>query len=224
MKHCKLFRRHGKDASAVARAPHEESIAMSSKQFTMLQEELESLKAGIKHLERQYEERLTKLEDDLTMCKETVTAHDESIRALLDPPEVYYCGIKGSYISEGTIRYESLFYNHTNQPTGGLDRNSGLFTAPVPGTYEVNWSIKGQDSDESESTKVYLYKNGEYVRDAFQKPVEYINSPGTVYATVSKTILLYLDVGGSIYLRHTGNPIEEVMFCISLVHYDLGSN
>merc|ERR1712025_548351 len=121
---------------------------------------------------------------------------------LRDPPEAYYCGYQSAMTSDGTVTYDSLLYSRSNQPTGGLSINTGKFTAPYPGSYEVNWSVRGRDTDNDGSSRIHLHKNGEVIPESYHKPVQIVKTPGTVYAHDSKTLILHLDLGDSIYLHH----------------------
>ena len=69
-------------------------------------------------------------------------ANKEAISYLKDPPEIYGCAYKDVVSAHGAITYDWIFYSRTNQPTGGFNIGSGVFTSPYQGTYTVTVSLR----------------------------------------------------------------------------------
>merc|ERR1711892_929651 len=112
------------------------------------------------------QEKLTLLEVDSKKFKEDqtmkVTSLVEDMNSMMSlDPEVFYCGFQ-DYVdrvySPSTIPYDSMFYSRTNQPTGGLDLATGVFTSPFPGTYTVTYSLYAYNEQDG-YVIIYLYKN-----------------------------------------------------------------
>ena len=135
-------------------------IKTQSTEIKYLQQEIQDQKKVVGRLQ----EKITFMEVNSINCKEqdkktnyTASLREEalnstsfenkkSIKVTKDPPEIYYCGYEEETSSSGsTINYGSLFYQRTNQPTGGLDIHSGVFTSPFPGTYSVTWSLRNRN-------------------------------------------------------------------------------
>merc|ERR1711935_536395 len=88
--------------------------------------------------------------------------HETSIKVTRDTPEVFYCGYQDLVSSPSTITYSSMFYSRTNQPTGGLDLATGVFTTPFPGTYTVTYSLRADtDNGELEQKVIIMLFKGE---------------------------------------------------------------
>ena len=83
------------------------------------------------------------------------------------PPYIHACGsyfegLSGSY---QTIPYTSLLYSSTNTERGGLDIDTGVFTAPTGGSYTVTWTtVSG--FDHGQYVYMYLQKNGENIQES----------------------------------------------------------
>jgi hypothetical protein len=125
---------------------------------------------------------LATIKDDLASTKDdlatTKTALVELELEVREPPFIHACGSHyyPLYIVSGTISYSSLLYSSTNRPgVGGLDTETGVFTAPHPGSYTVTWSTVA-DGDTGESrVYIYLHKNGQRIEDS--KHVSYYTGP-----------------------------------------------
>merc|ERR1711935_885582 len=98
-----------------------------------------------------------------------------------DPPSIFYCGYK--YVTSATrsvITFERLSYSRSNQPTGGLDPETGIFTSPYPGTYSISWSLYASDTAGDHTVRIHLHKNGASVGDESLHYSDYTGASGYV--------------------------------------------
>merc|ERR1712098_10230 len=103
------------------------------------------------------------LEKVVMIMNRTAVQNAASIKVLRDPPESFACGYKDYWpATHSTVTYDSIFYERSNQPTGGLDIGSGVFTASYPGTYTVSWTLWSGNSY-GLYAYLFLYRNGERV-------------------------------------------------------------
>merc|ERR1719312_2270306 len=125
------------------------------------------------------EGKLTKTEDELAATKDEYAASKAVLtKAIIDqaeahnemkartdelerevvilraPPFIHTCGSHYDSLpgSSGTIPYTSLLYSSTNTEGGGLDINTGIFTAPHGGSYTVYWDTSAR----GENVRIYL--------------------------------------------------------------------
>merc|ERR1740131_231008 len=98
------------------------------------------------------QDELAVTKDDLAVTKDALAkavldlaeAHaitKDDLAILKASPYIHACGAhyEGLSASYGTIPYTSLLYSSTNQEDGGLDIATGVFTAPLGGSYSVSW-------------------------------------------------------------------------------------
>ena len=114
---------------------------------------------------------LATMKSDLVTAKtDLVTKVDDlemSIANLSDPPYLHICVSHNDYlnIDDQTIPYTSMLHYFTNTEGGWLDMTSGVFTAPVCGTYSVSWAtVASLNTDER--LEIYLQKNGENILES----------------------------------------------------------
>ena len=74
-----------------------------------------------------------------------------------------YCG-EGEHNgeSETIVKYDTISVAFNSSSYGGLDEQTGVFTAPYDGVYEISVFLSIEQTRESreESTKVLINKNG----------------------------------------------------------------
>merc|ERR1712025_700006 len=130
-------------------------------------------------------------------------AQDEVIESLSrDPPESFYCGFEVHFYHDSvpaTIPYGSLVYERSNQPTGGLDISTGVFSSPYPGTYLVTWSLHAFNSH-GESVSVYLRKNGAQINESVHISSFELSEVGHVKDQGGRTMFVHLDLGETLDL------------------------
>merc|ERR1711892_1610483 len=137
-----------------------EVVAMLQRENLLNQEKLTLLEVDSKKYKEEQTMKVTSLTEDMNSMMSL--EHETSIKVKRDTPEVFYCGFNsGDYVSSpSTIKYDSMFYSRTNQPTGGLDLATGVFTSPFPGTYTVTWSLSAYGAMSHDQYKtIYLFKN-----------------------------------------------------------------
>ena len=99
---------------------------------------------------------------ELAISKAKTDELEREVAILRAPPYIYSCGSHSGPLpgSTGTIPYTSLLYSSTNTEGGGLDINTGIFTAPHWDTSAVIYS--------GEYIKIILQKNGETIEESEQ--------------------------------------------------------
>merc|ERR1711874_937625 len=102
---------------------------------------------------------LATTKDDLATTKTALMELELEVTRVKEPPYIHACGshYNGLHIVSSTIPYSSLLYSSTNQETGGLDTETGVFTAPHPGSYTTTWSTQASDTAGDSYVRIYLY-------------------------------------------------------------------
>merc|ERR1711935_524562 len=182
----------------------------------------DDIKTMIKKMKTTMEEKMsqtmTEMKTTIAMQDEKIAMQDKKIAELKQKEqkaEAFFCGYKNQ-VWEGTINYQSMFYERTNLPTGGLDLATGIFTSPIPGTYTVTWSLYSWNNDGRE-VRIDLYKNGERIWEAGQRSSSGLEL-GLMRDWGGSSLILHLDMGETLYLRHTEGTgrVLNVMFCTTL--------
>ena len=98
---------------------------------------------------------------------------ETEVSILKTPPFLHACGSHYDYYyyytdGPGIIPYTSLLYSSTNMEGGGLDINTGVFTAPQSGSYTVTWSTAAYIFH----VQIFLYKNGEKIQESVTNSFE----------------------------------------------------
>ena len=137
-------------------------------------EELEMKTEMMAEMEMRMNECLVRTEAELVSSKAdhaiTKAKTDELEREVVilkAPPFIHACGshYESLSASSGTIPYTSLLYSSTNLEDGGLDINTGVFTAPWGGSYTVSWYTAAV-MDPGKYVDIYLQKNGENILES----------------------------------------------------------
>merc|ERR1711892_227450 len=199
-----------------------EMVAMLQRENLLNQEKLTLLEVDSKKYKEDQTKKVTSLTEDMNSMMSM--EHEKSIKVTRDAPEVFYCGFQYGFqygvSSPSNITYDSMFYSRTNQPTGGLDLATGVFTSPFPGTYTVTYSLYAWNNHD-EYVFIFLYKN-EVQIDESQHYSSYSGSSGQVRDQGGRTLILHLDMGETLSLRYTGGSgdLERIMFCATLSMFD----
>ena len=93
-------------------------------------------------------DNLATTNDNLATTKVALMELEKEVSRVKEPPFIHACGSHtGSlHINSQTVPYSALLYSSTNRPgVGGLDTETGVFTAPHPGSYTVTWSTNAWD-------------------------------------------------------------------------------
>ena len=166
----------------------QEEIYTLKKENYNHQEQTTSMEVDVKSCKQMFMSSVKRQTQDMMTMSETLdlltletNEHKTSINVLRDTPIIYYCGYRKAWSSHSTIEYSSLFYSRSNQPTGGLDITTGVFTSPFPGTYRVTWSLFAENYAGEyrlqgivsvylilvgNSAEIYLYKNSERIDES----------------------------------------------------------
>ena len=111
------------------------------------------------------------LSEALAMTKADLVSEADELRrevAILKAPLfLHVCGSHDEplTISHRPITYTSLPYSSTNIEGGGLDITTGVFTAPLGGSYTVYWNLVADVHSETYS-EIYLQKNYTNIRES----------------------------------------------------------
>merc|ERR1719278_2433509 len=137
--------------------------------------------------------------DDLVITKEALMSKtdelEREVAILKDPPYIHACGSNaGLSASYGTIPYTSLLYS-SNQEDGGLDISTGVFTAPLGGSYTVSWDYTAY-MEHGERVYIYLMKNGRSILESAH--YSYYGGDNHVSEQSGRTMVLYLAVGDTL--------------------------
>merc|ERR1712037_714424 len=163
--------------------------------------------------------------DDLATTKTALMELELEVTRVKEDPFIHACGSHYSplYTMSGTISYSSLLYSSTNMPgVGGLDTETGVFTAPHPGSYTVTWSTFASDDFGDHYVALYLYKNGERIDESHHQ--SYNSGPsGFVYDQGGRTLVQYFALGDTLelYCENCGAGIYATTFCVSLSTFDI---
>ena len=146
-------------------------------------EAVEDLENIVNGMRLEMNERLDLNEKELMMVKKELTrtqvelwelkARDQELEQevfiLKNQPFLNVCGSNylGQYIQNQVIPFTNILSSSTNTQGGGLDMETGIFIAPVPGSYMVTWSLMAIDNDGDKVVALWLRKNEENIDDSF---------------------------------------------------------
>merc|ERR1719347_1616218 len=154
---------------------------------------------------------------------ETATENASTLTVLRDPPESFSCVYKDEWPAiVAPITYDSIFYERSNQPTGGLDIRSGVFTAPYPGTYTVSWTLRCSNI-KGQYAELQLYKNDDRVYETqHYSSLDSASHGNDLNDQGGVTLIMHLDMGEELSLHYTDGdaPAIHVMFCVQLSQFD----
>ena len=128
---------------------------------------------------------LATIKDNLVTAKDDLVLKtdglEREVTIMKAPLFLHVCGSNTDFlsISYQTIPFTSLLYSSTNTEGGGLDIDSGVFTAPAGGSYTVYWGTTAR-LDYGEYVNIYLQKNGENMQESLQVSA-YTGPSGWVY-------------------------------------------
>jgi len=186
----------------------------------------ENLKAKIFQMEKTQEDTTKKQEELKTkIVKLDIKSNDmeSEISILREPPFMHTCGHKQvTAITSQTISYDSLFYSSTNTEGGGLDRSTGEFTCPYPGSYTISWSLVASDHAGDHDIQIYLRKNSQTIGESAKHSSVYEGPSGVVDDQGGRTLLMHLDTGDTLdlYCKDCSATIWDITFCVSLSTFD----
>ena len=133
----------------------------------------------------------------------TAMTIDSSGRVLQPAKPCFY-----AYMSSGSFSPDST--NATKTPLNSTLVNIGNcwsttnheFTAPIAGTYSINWGVTFQDPDEARYVASRVYKNGSlaYNFHRVYHPVEETEQGGNDYGGVDHNMVLPFALGEKFYV------------------------
>ena len=148
-------------------------------------------------------DELATTKDELATTKTALMEVELEVARVREPPFIHACGSHYDRLSikSGTIPYSSLLYSSTNQETGGLDTQTGVFTAPHPGSYTVTWSTMAADDYGEHYVHIYLYKNGQGIVESkhysrYTGPSGWVGEQGKYYSVIILLLLILLQEAG----------------------------
>merc|ERR1711915_400140 len=154
---------------------------------------------------------------------------ETQVQSLSDPPVSYICAYQISTSAKSSnVHYDSIFYSRTNDWTseGGMDLGSGVYTAPVPGTYVITYSLRSSNDYSDNNISLYLRKNGIILDETRHWSDYYGQSTGYVYEQGGRTAILHLERGEtvSLFCADCSAGVMQVMLCINLSQFDADWN
>jgi|ERR1711935_27512 len=163
---------------------------------------------------------LTELVDSLN---NKASDHEKSINVLRASPAVFYCGYRNSiHATTSVLTFDYLSYSNSNQPIGGLDPVTGIFTSPLQATYSVSWSLWAGDAAGDNGLVINLHKNGAFVGYESTHFSVYTGASGGAADQGGRTLIIDLDMGEtlSMWCDDCSPGAWHVNFCVSLVNFN----
>jgi len=186
----------------------------------------ENIREVVFKLEEQ-NNKMNDLQKDVITTEKATVENTATINILRNPPESFTCGYKSIWPATlANITYDSMFYERSNQPSGGLDIGTGVFTAPYPGTYTVSWSLSSTN-DPGNLAYLYLYKNGHYLPESmhYSSLNSFVDNGHSHRGEQGgRTMIMHLDLGETVTLWYDSGDahVMDIMFCVQLTQFDYG--
>ncbi|KAF1378080.1 hypothetical protein PFLUV_G00185930 [Perca fluviatilis] len=168
--------------------PFPQDIYAALKQITA---SLDQQKADMSLLQRETQEQVSQLKTEVDKLKQEQQGRQVAFSASLSAggPAVTL----GPFPSAPTLVFKHVVTNIGN----AYNSNSGVFTAPVRGAYNFDWSI-GAHANNRNPSAAWLVKNTENVFIAYEsEPAGFMSS--------SKGATLLLEVGDVVFVRLAGD-------------------
>ena len=150
-------------------------LAITNDDFVATKDELAATKDTLAYV-------LTYLatKDDLANTKNALMSRTEELEKemafLRDPPFLHACGSHNYHLS-------------------GLDIETGVFTAPLGGSYTVYWDTQAY-LNSGEYVRIYLQKNGTSIQESYQYSAyggnDYVNDQGKLLLILPSVTLYHL--------------------------------
>merc|ERR1711973_874628 len=172
------------------------------------------------------EKKVTTLEKEVKILRIENEELKHEMEFLKDPPIFYQCvyqdHIRGN---NKTINFDSEFYSRRNSWTmeGGMDLHTGLFTAPVAGTYSVTYGLYVHN-EQGEHAELYIQKNQENIEESHHYSLFKSETSGDVYEQGGRHLVTYLEPGDTldIYCVHCDQAyVNHILLCIELSQFDV---
>ena len=220
-------------------ANKDRKIAALEDQVSLLSDEvtknIEILKVTFNYKLASQETKMTDILDRMTRMEvalgdrrvagveeERVTRLEETVARMRSPPVAIQCGWRRNDWTEdnSTITYDKLTLSALSRVSGGLDTNTGVFTAGYPGIWSITFTMRSFKPKTGVRNMAWLYLNGEKIEETLHLTY-YSGSKGYVGSQGSRTIFLQLNQGDEVTLR-TGEiySLSYITLCFELAHFD----
>merc|ERR1719334_879384 len=184
-----------------------------------------------RELEEKMEARLAAIEEESKIKNEEFKKLEISMETFKNPPISYICAYKSeAHISRNTLTFDSIYYKRTNEYTkdGGQNLATGIYTAPVSGTYTVTYNLRSYVHDGNMLT-LFLKKNGiTIVESLHRSEIKGASAAGSVAADMweqgGKSLVTHLAKGDTMELfcancaslSYRDDGVYDVLLCIEL--------
>ncbi|KAF1378062.1 hypothetical protein PFLUV_G00185680 [Perca fluviatilis] len=166
------------------------SLVQLKADMTLLQRETQGqaqLKAAVKKLKQEQKEQAAQLNTVVDKLNQQQKVEQVAFSASL------LAGGKSATIGPFSM-YTTLIFKHVVTNIGNAyNSNTGVFTAPVRGAYNFEWSI-GTNGDGSHPSGASLFKNSENVFIAYEQQA-------SGFMSASKGVTLFLEVEDVVSVR-----------------------
>jgi len=173
----------------------------------------------VEHLKEEDSRFNNKIENMKEDLEKTVQAGVQS-NLLKDQPFAYQCGFQNNWSdSWADISFDRLtFSSMSDGVTGGLDRDTGVFTAGHSGVWTVSYSVRTR-TETGQGNYVWLYKNGSRVKESRLSTYYRDQGDGSIETLGARTIYLQLIKGDTVSLKtNTISKLEDITLCFELAH------
>merc|ERR1711915_207646 len=171
----------------------------------------------LENMREEFQLEMIELEERLEKAIAMNQEQAAEINSLREVPVIYQCGYQDFTGSlNAYVPYDSLYFSHTNEWTsdGGLDTNTGIFTAPVPGTYIITYSALIDDDDWDTSARLFIVKNEGFIQESKHESA----GGTTVNDQGGRTLILHLSLGDRVGLWCTDCSayVYDILTCFYL--------
>ncbi|XP_031173254.1 complement C1q-like protein 4 [Sander lucioperca] len=149
------------------------------------------LKADMRLLQRETQEQVAQLKTEVDKLKQQLQVRQIAFSAsLMDGGQE---ATIGPYPTTPTLIFKHIITNIGN----AYNPNSGVFTAPVRGAYNFEWTVAAH-GDGSHASAAWLVRNSEHIFIAYEH-----ETVGFMSSSNGATVLL--EVGDVVFVRLAGN-------------------
>jgi len=166
----------------------------------------------IKRRQRSFEAQLGEMNNKCCNNKTT---------EIIDAPYLFVCGAQDEFeYTAGwkVMPFDKLMINFTNiLNSGGLEIDSGIFTAPISAIYSVSYGMTHWAYSGEARVDMYLRKNGVNIYET-KEMSQYTGSSGYVDQGFGREMPIYLEAGETLDLYvYKAEHIWYTTFCLTLI-------
>jgi len=122
---------------------------------------------------------------------------EKDVASLQNSPYFSACAYQyRESVTSKVITYDKLLYSSTNIDGADLNKETGVFTSGLSGTYTISWNLRAVDNDGNSALKIFLKKN--YVPIEESRHVSYYTNNsgmGMVYDQGGRVLIIHMDPG-----------------------------